>query len=229
MRYRFIRRPNERDDVLTNEERRMKAATLMRELAHDFVAHDLDDELLDEITAHLEELHRVVAHGVLRSRVVPSGALTTFKLPVPDEDSATTHQLFSDSIVSGTANPMGLGALLWREGDVSVMQVTLGKAFEGAPGRAHGGIVAALLDETMGLVLAIHDVLAYTVQLDIAYLAPTPINEPVVARAWLKKRDGRKLFVAAKVQAGAVDVASAAGLFITVDPQKFLEHLTVAD
>ncbi|MFZ1062514.1 MAG: PaaI family thioesterase [Acidimicrobiales bacterium] len=207
----------------------MRAATLLRELGHDFVAHDLDDEQLDEITAHLEELQRLVAHGVVRTRVVPSGALSSFKMAVPNEDSMAKHQLFSDSIVSGASNPMGLGAYLWREGDVSCMRVTLGKAFEGVPGRAHGGIVAALVDETMGLVLAIYDVLAYTVRLDISYLAPTPINEPVVARAWLEKRDGRKLFVAATVQAGDVDVASATGLFIAVHPQKFLEHLAVAD
>jgi acyl-coenzyme A thioesterase PaaI-like protein len=214
---------------MTIEEHRMQAATLMRALGHDFVARDLDDEQLDEFTAHLEELHRIVARGELRTRIVPSGALEGFKMAVPSEDSTEKHQLFSDSVVSGGANPMGLGAFLWREGDVSVMQVSLGKAFEGAPGRAHGGIVAALIDETMGLVLAISDVLAYTVQLDISYLAPTPINEPVVARAWLEKRDGRKLFIAAKVQVGAIELASASGLFIAVDPQKFLEHLAVSD
>ena len=207
----------------------MTAATLMRELGHDFVAHDLDDEQLDEIRAHLEELQRIVAHGQLRTRVVPSGALQSFKMAVPSENSLEKHQLFSDSIVSGGSNPMGLGGYLWREGDVSVMQVTLGKAFEGAPGRAHGGIVAALLDETMGLVMAINDVLAYTVQLDISYLAPTPVNEPIIARAWLKERDGRKLLIAATVQAGETDLASATGLFIAVDPQKFLEHLAVVD
>jgi len=214
---------------VTNEERRMTAATLMRELGHDFVAHDLDDEQLDEIRAHLEELQRIVAHGQLRTRVVPSGALQSFKMAVPSENSLEKHQLFSDSIVSGGSNPMGLGGYLWREGDVSVMQVTLGKAFEGAPGRAHGGIVAALLDETMGLVMAINDVLAYTVQLDISYLAPTPVNEPIIARAWLKERDGRKLLIAATVQAGETELASATGLFIAVDPQKFLEHLAVVD
>jgi acyl-coenzyme A thioesterase PaaI-like protein len=207
----------------------MIAATLMRELGHDFVAHDLDDEQLDEIRAHLEELQRIVAHGQLRTRVVPSGALQSFKMAVPSENSLEKHQLFSDSIVSGGSNPMGLGGYLWREGDVSVMQVTLGKAFEGAPGRAHGGIVAALLDETMGLVMAINDVLAYTVQLDISYLAPTPVNEPIIARAWLKERDGRKLLIAATVQAGETELASATGLFIAVDPQKFLEHLAVVD
>ena len=123
-----------------------------------------------------------------RERTIPSGALANFKMAVPAEGQVERHQLFSDSIVSGGANPMGLGGYLWREGDVAVMEVTLGKAFEGAPGRAHGGIVAALIDETMGLVLAINEQLAFTAQLDITYVAPAPINEPIFARAWLKSR-----------------------------------------
>lgn len=207
----------------------MKAATLMRELGHDFVAHELNDEQLDEMIAHVQRLHRMVTQGERRTRVVSGGALRTFRMAVPSADSTERHQLFSDSIVSGGANPMGLGGYLWREGGGSVMEVTLGKAFEGAPGRAHGGIVAALIDETMGLVLAINEVLAYTVQLDISFLAPTPIDQPILARAWLTKRDGRKLFITAQVQAGTTDLASASGLFIAVDPQKFLEHVPVLD
>jgi acyl-coenzyme A thioesterase PaaI-like protein len=214
---------------MTIEEKRLQAATHMREFGHSFVAHDLDDGQLDEIAVRLEELLRIVANGELRHRVVPSDALKNFRLAVPKEGSLEKHQLFSDSVVSGGANPMGLGGYLWREGEVSYMQVTLGEAFEGAPGRAHGGIVAALIDETMGLVLAINDVLAYTVQLDISYLAPTPINDPIVAKAWLKKRDGRKLFISADLHAGSEHLATASGLFIAVDPQKFLEHLPVID
>jgi len=60
-------------------------------------------------------------------------------MAIPEVGKDERHQLFSDSIVTGAANPMGLGGYLWREGDVAVQEVTLGKAFEGAPGRAHGG------------------------------------------------------------------------------------------
>jgi acyl-coenzyme A thioesterase PaaI-like protein len=124
---------------------------------------------------------------------------------------------------------MGLGGFLWREGTNALMEVTLGKAFEGAPGRAHGGIVAALIDETMGLVLAINDVLAFTVQLDITYIAPTPINTPIIARAWLEEQNGRKLSIAAVVTASDTEIAKATALFISVDPEKFLKHLASLD
>jgi acyl-coenzyme A thioesterase PaaI-like protein len=214
---------------MTNENQRVKAATLLRELGHDFVSRDLNDEQLASVNARLEELSKIVGGGALRSRTIPRGSLANFKMAVPAEGQVEKHQLFSDSIVSGGANPMGLGGFLWREGTNALMEVTLGKAFEGAPGRAHGGIVAALIDETMGLVLAINDVLAFTVQLDITYIAPTPINTPIIARAWLEEQNGRKLSIAAVVTASDTEIAKATALFISVDPEKFLKHLASLD
>ncbi len=210
---------------MTNLERRIRVATLLRELGHDYVARDMSDDELDLLAGEVRGLLDRVAQAPLRQRSVPRGAVDEFQMTVPVEGQAQKHQLFADSVVSGGANPMGLGALLWREGDTAVMEVTLGKAFEGAPGRSHGGIVAALIDETMGLVMGMQGALAFTAQLDITFRAPTPINEPIIARAWLEERKGRKLTIKASVQSGELVVAEARALFIAVDPQKFLERL----
>ena len=86
----------------------------------------------------------------------------------------------------GRANPMGIAARLWREGDEAVCQVTLGEAFEGAPGRAHGGVVAALIDETMGLVSRSPRTPAFTGRLTVTYRAPTPIGQPLEVRSRLR-------------------------------------------
>lgn len=209
---------------MTANDRRVRAATLLRELGHDFVARDVTDDVLDELIENVQSVLDRVRAAPLRERAIPHGALLQFKMAVPVEGRVERHQLFADSVVSGSANPMGLGADLWREGEVAVMEVTLGKAFEGAPGRSHGGIVAALIDETMGLVLSLYGELAFTVQLDISYLAPTPINQPITARAWLEERDGRKLSIRASVQSIDAVVAEASALFIAVDPKQFLGH-----
>jgi acyl-coenzyme A thioesterase PaaI-like protein len=210
---------------MTNEERRAEVATRLRGLGHDFVARSLSDEQLDALLAPLDQLTKIIENAETRVRTLPTMDLANFKMAVPEENQVERHQLFNDSFVSGVTNPLGLGASLRREGDIAVMDVTLGRAFEGAPGRAHGGVVAALIDETMGLVLAIHGVLAFTGQLDITYLAPTPIGEALSARAWLSRHTHRKLFVEASVRAKDVEVAKATALFIAVDPSKFLKHL----
>lgn len=212
---------------MINHDLRIDVASRFRSLGHDFVAHELSDAQLADVKKGLDELAQVVGAAAPRQRAISREGLANFQMVVPDSDAVMKHQLFSDSVVSGGANPMGLGAVLWRDGDEAVMEVTLGSAFEGAPGRAHGGIVAALVDETMGLVNAISGVLAFTAQLDIKYVAPAPVNEPITARAWLARRHGRKHYVEARVSAGNTVVVTATALFIAMEPQKFLEHVPV--
>jgi acyl-coenzyme A thioesterase PaaI-like protein len=206
-------------------ERRAEVAERLREFGHEFVSRDLSNTDLEEIERRAQALLELVRGSPLRVRAIASGTLEQFEMAVPDEDVVHKHHLFTDSFVSGGANPMGLGAVLWREGETAVMEVTLGKAFEGAPGRAHGGVVAALIDETMGLVMALQGALAFTAQLDITYLEPTPVNARITARAWLESRSGRKLVIKAVVSSGDLVVVKATALFVSVDPTKFLAHL----
>ena len=49
---------------------------------------------------------------------------------------------------------MGLDTEIHREGDDLIAYVTLRAAHEGAPGRSHGGVVAALFDDIFGLFKA---------------------------------------------------------------------------
>ncbi len=211
---------------MTSEEQRIAAASLLRELGHEFVARDLRDDQLDALRVDVSALLERVRDAAPRVRDFTSDRLQEFSLTIPTFDEIGQRQLFSDSVVAGAANPMGLGAQLWRDGDVACMRVTLGKAFEGAPGRAHGGVVAALLDEVMGLMNVIHGSMAFTAQLDISYHAPTPVGEPIVARAWLARRDDRKHFVEATLHADVL-VASAKALFIAMDRSTFLEQLLI--
>ncbi len=206
--------------------RRVEVATRLRALGHEFVSRDLSDEQLATMRAAVDDLLLIAASAPLRERRVPRASVEAFTTPTVGEGRDVQHHIFADSMVSGLANPMGLGAELWRDGDAAVMQVTLGSAFEGAPGRSHGGAVAALIDETMGLVMGMQGVLAFTATLDLVFTAPTPIDEPVVARAWIDERRGRKLRLRATVTSGDVLVAEATALFITVDPATFLEAAT---
>lgn len=126
---------------------------------------------------------------------------------------------FPDCVVSGPANPMGVAVALHRDGDDAVATVTLGAAFEGAPGRAHGGVVAAVFDDTMGLVLKIVSTPAFTGELTIRYLAPTPVGEELEFRARLARREGRKLFMEAEAYQASdgKQVAAASAMFIAID------------
>jgi acyl-coenzyme A thioesterase PaaI-like protein len=117
---------------------------------------------------------------------------------------------------------MGIGIQVFRDGEDSVAWVELGAAFEGAPGRSHGGIVAAIFDDVLGYLLSIHKQPAFTGELTVRYQAPTPMGERLTFRGRLLDRQGRKLM--AEGEATAADgtiVATATATFIAVDVTAF--------
>jgi acyl-coenzyme A thioesterase PaaI-like protein len=129
---------------------------------------------------------------------------------------------FPDCVVSGDANPMGLDIQFFREGDEAVSHAVLGPAFEGAPNRAHGGVVAAVFDDLMGFVLTIHESPAYTAELTVRYRRPTPVGEEIEFRSRLVDRKGRRLHIVAEAtDKSGTKIATADGLFITIPREGF--------
>jgi acyl-coenzyme A thioesterase PaaI-like protein len=205
----------------TSDERVATAASL-RELGNALVDRQVGDELLREIRRQVELLLPRVASGAPRPHTFLERGPAIFASPPRDGRRRAPRNGFPDCIVSGSANPMGMAARLWREGDEAVLTTTLGPAFEGAPGRAHGGIVAALIDETMGMVLSITSTPAFTGQLSVTYRGPTPLGEPLEVRARMAYRTHRKMTITAELRTGGRLLAEAEALFISVDAARFL-------
>jgi acyl-coenzyme A thioesterase PaaI-like protein len=197
---------------------RFDAAAALRRLGHAIVAHEVGDDVLGRITAQVEGLLAAVEASPERERAPLDMVRSIFLVPPAD---GAHRPKFPDSIVTGKANPMGMAADIGRDGDEAVLRTTLGPAFEGAPGRAHGGTVAALLDEVMGFVLSIHATAAYTGRLTVTYRAPAPLGVEIEMRARLRSREGRKLCIEAEARHGTTLVALGEGLFVTVDPERF--------
>ena len=202
-------------------EARLTLAASLRRLGNALVAHQPDDELLAEITRQVEAFVPRVRAAPERPHAFEQLGSALFTRGVAEGTEVVPRNTFPDCVVSGRANPMGIAARLWREGDEAVCQVTLGAAFEGAPGRAHGGVVAALIDETMGLVMSISGTPAFTGRLTVTYRAPVPLGEQLEVRAHQASRTGRKISITAELRSGATLLAEAEGLFIVVDPEHF--------
>lgn len=80
--------------------------------------------------------------------------------------------------------------------------VTIPEQFNGYPGIAHGGIVAAILDETAGRAVMLDgnfDNLFITLRLNLAYRKPTPTETPLKAIGWMEHKGNRGMKVAAKL------------------------------
>jgi len=198
---------------------RLEAADAMRQLGHAIVGHGVDDDTLRTITSTAHQLLTRVKASPPRQPATLDMTGGLFVEPPPQGGARGSH--FPDCIVTGPANPMGIAARTVRDGDDAVVLATLGEAFEGAPGRAHGGIVAALFDEAMGFVLSIACTPAFTGRLTVTYRAPIPLGVALEFRARLTRRDGRKLHMAGEARHGDTVLAEAESLFVAVDPERF--------
>jgi acyl-coenzyme A thioesterase PaaI-like protein len=86
---------------------------------------------------------------------------------------------------------------------------------QGAPGYAHGGVIAAALDEAMGLAVHSRGVHAVAGRLEIDLRAPAPVGSFVRLEAGVEKVDGRKLHLAAHATGeDGAEVAAARGVFV---------------
>lgn len=95
--------------------------------------------------------------------------------------------------------------------------VTFGRYFLGGNGAVHGGAVALLFDEILG---RLSDTAgrppARTAYLHTTYLAITPVERRLTARAWFVSEEGRKRVLRGELWDGDTLCAEAEGLFISL-------------
>jgi acyl-coenzyme A thioesterase PaaI-like protein len=198
---------------MTKEDDRLAAAAALRTLNHAFARHDPDRHLLGDIVATATMLEQRISDAPVRDRLAlmrkrPAGAIMG-------------GLGFEDRAVGGTSNPTSVDLQVRYVGDEVVADLILRPAFEGAPGRAHGGIVAAAFDDVTGFVIGKLQEPAFTGELTVRYVAPVPVDEPLVMRARLDGRERRKLFISGEARAGETVVATCRAIYITVDPSLF--------
>jgi uncharacterized protein (TIGR00369 family) len=119
--------------------------------------------------------------------------------------------------VCGSDNPHGLGVTWFLdEEDGSVFtEIVFTLAQQGPPGCAHGGALAAVLDEAMGAAVwrAGHSVAA--VHLEVDYRRPVPLGEKVTVRGRITEHGKRKLLTGGEVAlADGTVAASGRGIYV---------------
>lgn len=92
------------------------------------------------------------------------------------------------------------------------------RAFHMGRGAAHGGNVSLLFDELAGYATMerVTDGFARTAFLKVDYRSLTPIDTPLLARVWVERTEGRKLFVRGSLHEGDRLCAEMDALFLQV-------------
>jgi acyl-coenzyme A thioesterase PaaI-like protein len=116
----------------------------------------------------------------------------------------------------GLANLFGLQMELERQPDGSVSgRFFVKQDHQGPPGFAHGGIVAAALDEAGALAAGDDSHVAITSRLEVDFRAPAPVGDFVALEASVEREEGARRWVTAvaRGQDGA-ELATGRGQFV---------------
>lgn len=121
----------------------------------------------------------------------------------------------------GPDNPASMGLRLRTVDDRVTGRVRFDRRQEGAPGFAHGGAVATVLDDALGTVLVLIRRPAVTANLTVDFRAPAFLDRDLEVEAWCEHVDGRKLHLAGRLTDAGDVVAEARGLFVEVEIDHF--------
>lgn len=214
------------EDQLDLEQRR-NAASAMNRLSHALVRHNSSAEVLELIARDANRLAESIEQEPVRERRLEFVETTKFKRAKeaggsPIHPEGAFVDAFQDSPVSGSANPLSIGLKIAGFADHVEGRVTLNPGWQGAPGRAHGGTTAAIVDEVFGALLPVLGIAAFTGQLTIRYVAPCPMGIPLTFRAHETGHDGRKRYF-------ELEGSSAEGVFVTATAIFIETDLSVFD
>jgi hypothetical protein len=116
--------------------------------------------------------------------------------------------------LAGWSNPLAPPINDWIDGDLAFGTCQCGWAYEGPPGSVHGGYVAAIFDQFLGMAQVLGGQPGMTGYLHINYHQRTPLNTELKLEAKLVKVERRKTIMRGEMYAEGVMTASAEGLFV---------------
>ncbi|WP_051951699.1 PaaI family thioesterase [Actinacidiphila yeochonensis] len=156
----------------------------------------------------------------------PPGAAAPVRHPEAPAPGEPLGSHYDQCFGCGDRQPNGLHvATTAGEGVTVHAEFTVRPAHQGAPGLAHGGVLVAALDETLGALGWLLRTIAVTRRLESEFLLPVPVGTTLHLAARCTAVDGRKIFCTAEGRIGGADgpvAVRADALFIEVE----LDHFT---
>jgi acyl-coenzyme A thioesterase PaaI-like protein len=128
--------------------------------------------------------------------------------------------LACSSFVSGRTEDGRLQVEYYRSQHAEgiLAKVRFGPATVGPPGHVHGGAIAAVLDEAMGLSVALAGQPGMTAELHVRFRKPVPLNSVAIIQPRIREHRARRVGVRADlVDAGTGTIyANASAVFVPV-------------
>jgi acyl-coenzyme A thioesterase PaaI-like protein len=204
-------------DGFSTERRRFAQA--VRELCAETVACDAPDEFFREVADSVEELVEKLRVEPRRVRKVASRLEEEIRV-----EGKRYHygELLDFSPLAGLANPLAPPMSIGKEDDARIVAtLVFSSAFEGGPGLAHGGYVAAAFDELLGLTQSLTGEAGVTGKLKVRYRSPCPLNAELRMEGRVHQREGRKIVARGTMHAGDRLVADGEATFVVLEEEAY--------
>ena len=127
----------------------------------------------------------------------------------------------------GKDNPEGMRLKFHHDKATNtfVAHFRLGRRFTGPPRHAHGGVIAAILDEAMSKPSKPLGIMAPTTELTVTYLRPVPLGQKLTALGWEVKSRGREHHRAAEIRNEAGELLSSGkGRFLEIHAEGMMDR-----
>jgi acyl-coenzyme A thioesterase PaaI-like protein len=196
---------------------RRRFAQAVRELCAETVACDAPDESFREVADSVEELVERLRVEPRRVRKVASRLEEEIRV-----EGKRYHygDLLDFSPLAGLANPLAPPMSIGKEEDARlVATLVFSSAFEGGPGLAHGGYVAAAFDELLGLTQSLTGEAGMTGKLKVRYRSPCPLNTELRMEGRVHQREGRKIVARGTMHVGDRLVADGEATFVVLEDE----------
>ena len=108
-----------------------------------------------------------------------------------------------------------------------VGRISFGIGCQGPPGHAHGGSMAALLDDAMGVAAWIAGNMVVAAEITIKFRNMLPLDTVIHLEAWVAEVDGKKVKTRGRICSvdGSAVYSEGSGLFIHLGPERFREMI----
>ncbi|MEU5509033.1 PaaI family thioesterase [Streptomyces fungicidicus] len=158
----------------------------------------------------------------------PADAVTPVRHPDAPAPGEPLGAHYGQCFGCGGEQPHGL-RLEARAGEgVSITaEFTVQAAHQGAPGLAHGGVLATALDEALGSLNWLLRTIAVTGRLETDFVQPVPVGTVLHLEAEVTAVAGRKIYCTATGRIGGPGgpvAVRADALFVEVKVDHFIDH-----
>ena len=128
----------------------------------------------------------------------------------------------------GVDHPTGLHMKsIAGEGLTATCEFTVTEMHQGAPGLAHGGLLALAFDEALGKLMYLLQVPAVTGRLETDFLKPIPVGSKLFIEAKILGQDRRKVYTYAEGRLNSKDgelALRSAALYVIVGIEHFVKN-----